>query len=99
MTLHVCLFPTFKTSSNYINIMDKQTNYNSYKDCHRMARNYYKSKKKKSEKKTMIAHNEDTILIFTNETFITFKLSKTALTLRKSSILNGERLYGLFCAN
>ena len=56
------------------------------------------SKKKRSEKK---AHNEHTILMFTNETFITFKLLKAALALRKSKVtlLNVERLYGLFCAN
>ena len=43
----------------------------------------------------MIAHNEDTILIFTNETFITFKLLKAALALRKSKVtlLKVERLY------
>ena len=43
----------------------------------------------------MIAHNEATILIFTNETFITFKLLKAPLALSKSKVtlLNVERLY------
>ena len=47
----------------------------------------------------MTAHSEGTI--FTNEIFITFKLPRAALALRKSKVtlLNVERLYGLFCAN
>ena len=47
----------------------------------------------------MTAHSEGTI--FTIEIFITFKLLKAALALRKSKVtlLNVERLYGLFCAN
>ena len=47
----------------------------------------------------MTAHSEGTI--FTNEFFITFKLRKAAPALRKSKVtlLNVERLYGLFCAN
>ena len=47
----------------------------------------------------MTAHTEGTI--FTNEIFITFKLLKAVLTLRKSKVnlLNVERLYGLFCVN
>ena len=46
----------------------------------------------------MTAHSEGTI--FTNEIFITFKLLKAALALRKSKVtlLNVERLYGLFYA-
>ena len=47
----------------------------------------------------MTAHSEGTI--FTNEIFITFKIRKAAPSLRKSKVtlLNVERLYGLFCAN
>ena len=46
-----------------------------------------------------MTHSEGTI--FTNEIFITFKLLKAALASRKSKVtlLNVERLYGLFCAN
>ena len=48
----------------------------------------------------MTAHSHEGT-IFTNEIFITFKLLKAALALRKSKVtlLNVERLYGLFCAN
>jgi len=48
----------------------------------------------------MTAHSHEGT-IFTNEIFITFKLLKAALALRKSKVtlLNVERLYGLFCAD
>ena len=48
----------------------------------------------------MTAHSHEGT-IFTNEIFITFKLLKAALALRKSKVtlLNVERLFCLFCAN